>query len=610
MGNRAQGILGSLPILAVAYGRRHGVEVIIGGNDACTDGKTIRIPALPLDCDEALETEALGYLHHETGHIEFTDIDQYQMAETPFIVSILQGIEDVRMEAARNAKYVGSHLTLSRLVKHGVAKGWWGTPETIDHWPPQDVLSFGILMKLRNEVLQQPCAEIATLLWERVNSLLGDAGTIKLEALLGLVNDLDCTADSLALSRRIATMIEDTAREPESPQQSSPSNDSSQSNDPNQANNGDGQSGGSQSQQGQDQSGTRAGQRQETGEQSGQGKSKQKRGKEASKKRDGQPDGDAGGGGSPQGSPEGKSPDRDALSNALSASADQCKSTDLGTTLGKALSKTAAQAVAQDKVNEQVETGNTSVAGPVDKPLGVTKRQSIGQGELPEVLASSQQLRTRLAAVLQAQARAKVTHRLTGNRIDGKVIHRLFTNNSRLFKHKEVKRKVNTAGMLLLDKSISMNDGGRMTVARKAALATCSGVSQIPGCKIAAAAFPEIEILKDFEESERSSAGRFVINAGGGTPMGKAMVWAATRLAARREERKFLIVVTDGAPGDKELVKRMIKMYAQAGIEVIGVGIKTQAVHGLFPTAVVIDDLNQLAPALFGVLQHKLRSVA
>ena len=51
-------IIKSLPLLAAALGKKYGVEVVIGGDSAytkaCTNGRTIYLPALPLDCDATL----------------------------------------------------------------------------------------------------------------------------------------------------------------------------------------------------------------------------------------------------------------------------------------------------------------------------------------------------------------------------------------------------------------------------------------------------------------------------------------------------------------------------------------------------------------------------
>ena len=58
-------IMKSLPMVASVLGRKYGVKVAIGGKDAYTDGNTIHLPALPLECSETLIGLARGYIDHE-----------------------------------------------------------------------------------------------------------------------------------------------------------------------------------------------------------------------------------------------------------------------------------------------------------------------------------------------------------------------------------------------------------------------------------------------------------------------------------------------------------------------------------------------------------------
>ena len=44
---QTQTIVRSLPLVASVLGKRYGVNVVIGGDKACTDGSTIHLPALP-----------------------------------------------------------------------------------------------------------------------------------------------------------------------------------------------------------------------------------------------------------------------------------------------------------------------------------------------------------------------------------------------------------------------------------------------------------------------------------------------------------------------------------------------------------------------------------
>ena len=62
-------IMDCLPLLASVLGNQYGVTVEIGGSEAYTDGKTIHLPALPLDSEPELITMIKGYTDHESAHI-------------------------------------------------------------------------------------------------------------------------------------------------------------------------------------------------------------------------------------------------------------------------------------------------------------------------------------------------------------------------------------------------------------------------------------------------------------------------------------------------------------------------------------------------------------
>ena len=64
-------IMDCLPLLASVLGNQYGVTVEIGGSEAYTDGKTIHLPALPLDSEPELITMIIGYTDHESALFHF-----------------------------------------------------------------------------------------------------------------------------------------------------------------------------------------------------------------------------------------------------------------------------------------------------------------------------------------------------------------------------------------------------------------------------------------------------------------------------------------------------------------------------------------------------------
>jgi nitric oxide reductase activation protein len=155
----------------------------------------------------------------------------------------------------------------------------------------------------------------------------------------------------------------------------------------------------------------------------------------------------------------------------------------------------------------------------------------------------------------------------------------------------------------------------RLEVARRAALAVACALRSLTGTAVACAAFPAqgarnavgILPLTRFDERVAATASRYEsFEARGGTPLAEALWWCASEILGRREERKIILVVTDGQPDDSDSARQIIQRCLQSGIEMIGLGIESQAVKALFPNWCVIQDLEQLVPALFKVLEQKL----
>ena len=97
---------------------------------------------------------------------------------------------------------------------------------------------------------------------------------------------------------------------------------------------------------------------------------------------------------------------------------------------------------------------------------------------------------------------------------------------------------------------------------------------------------------------------------------GESVEWAAKRLIERREQRKILFVLSDGYPASttsssrllvKDL-KEKVKAIEKAGIEIIGVGIIDDAPKKLYPTSVIIEDIDNISSSIYKALLQKLRN--
>lgn len=94
---------------------------------------------------------------------------------------------------------------------------------------------------------------------------------------------------------------------------------------------------------------------------------------------------------------------------------------------------------------------------------------------------------------------------------------------------------------------------------------------------------------------------------------GECVLWAAKRLADRPEQRKVLIVGSDGQPSgatygflEEKYLADVVQKILGAGIEVIGIGIMDESVKDYYPNYVVLNQADELPGVLMARLSEAL----
>jgi cobalamin biosynthesis protein CobT len=122
----------------------------------------------------------------------------------------------------------------------------------------------------------------------------------------------------------------------------------------------------------------------------------------------------------------------------------------------------------------------------------------------------------------------------------------------------------------------------------------------------------DLKIYKRFGSPELS--GLACIDCGYENPDGEALAWAAARLAEQRAARRILMVFSDGYPstgdGDPRVLRSDLRARVEAigarGIELVGVGVLTDAVESFYPHSIVVSRLAELGTTVLGVLSRML----
>ena len=243
-------------------------------------------------------------------------------------------------------------------------------------------------------------------------------------------------------------------------------------------------------------------------------------------------------------------------------------------------------------------------------------KEDVGLERLARARKDSVALRLALRGLVQAKARCgrRVTDR--GRRFSTTHLCRLVVSDARVFEQCTERQAPNTAVHVLLDMSGSMGlDGGDLAV--RASLGLVLGLEGIRGVNPALSVFPGAAcghaqqaictVLKHGERLTKVTSGQIgAISSWGGTPLQQALQAAGFALAACREVKKALILITDGRVSVQE-TKEIFEELKKAGIRVLAIQIGIMDDLKRFPIdSAHISHVGELQQVLFGFAKKLL----
>ena len=566
----------SLPVVAMAMGDKMGVQVILQGNQARTDGKTIYLPALP-EGDDSLWILARGYIDHEAGHVRHTDFSH--MGGTPIHRTLTNILEDIRIELEMGRAYPGCAVNLRNLANHLAQEGAF----TPDASRPEQLLPAWILTSCRSRVLKQEALEpIARKAHQGLACLLGPPLVGKIEKVLTRVNALQSTGQAAVLAEEILRLLRQGRDAADKPQKD-------RNIEPRQGKENPAEAQGSP--------------RDEKGPSPSPSKPDGDNGRDTASCLPDFPEHDASSGsdrdgGEKEDTASGPNPAQIGAALRKILDADPEEFGDIGTHCAEKLNATSQSSEEHDLTGIYPGEMPAKELGPGPPP------------DLHQVRAETVGLRSRLTRLVQASRLNRSGTGRLGRLVDHRILHRLPTGDSRVFRRKEERKAINTAVLILLDRSGSMS-GERIVLARKTVMALTDALTTIPGVKVATAAFPgtddRVVPLTRFGQSVAKSQPGYGIGASGGTPLVQALGWVRAQMAVRQEPRKIVLVATDGQPRNPGTTQAMIKKLETEGVEMMGLGILDQgAISRFFRKSRTINSLSRLPEAVFGMLSDAL----
>ena len=536
----------SLPIVAAALGRLCGVAIEFGGQVPATDGKTIYMP-MPETMTEEDELKVLGILCHEAGHVRLTDFGNVGQKLTALERAIDNALEDCRVEMAMSRLYPGAESLFERAHASKVQElvSW----ETIDE---QTLVPLFLLAISEERLLYRKwLTPLTTKLSEHMQEAFGKEVAAKLEALALEVLDAKSTQDVVAIRKRIMRLLKREAARQESSQTKTESDDSS----------------------------------------------------EAAPALDKDTSSD-----------NGKTEQSSGSSNGSNESSDTALERLLKPTLKPVVNPLDISGnFKRLQADESVPGLKVDLTGRI-RPAPA--KEDVGLERLARARKDSVALRLALRGLVQAKARCgrRITDR--GRRFSTTHLCRLVVSDARVFEQRTERQAPNTAVHVLLDMSGSMGvAGGDLAV--RASLGLVLGLEGIRGVNPALSVFPGAAcghaqqaictVLKHGERLTQVTPGQIgAISSWGGTPLQQALQAVGFALAACREAKKALILITDGRVS-VQATAQLIEDLKQVGIRVFGIQIgDINDLNGLPIDSAHISNVGELQQVLFGFAKKLL----
>lgn len=550
----------SLPIVAAALGRMCGVEVRFGASVPATDGKTIFLP-VPEAQDRQKELETLGLLCHECGHVRFTDMTVGRKASA-LEHALDNSLEDVRIEMGMARLYPGAEAMFR--AAHVTQVQALAQAKSINERSlvPLFVLSAAEERLLRRDWMH----ELTEKLRGRMQRTFGAELAAEIERLALGVRDAESTSDVIEIRKRIVALL----------------------------------------------------------------RKEQEAAKAQEKSDEGKPD---------DRTQKGKDDDGNGVGKDEEKSSDHSRGTSSVQENSSSESSSSAEGRKLKALKKILKPGGAPILTPLDLSKGLRRmrfdeapvqssvevtglaRPVPGNGELGlfrlrRARGDSVALRHALTGLVQAQARTSLRIKDRGRKFSASHLARLAVHDARVFEVRRMRKAPNAAVHVLLDMSGSMRVTGG-DLALRSSLGLVLGLEGIRGVNPALTVFPgsacgqpdlaACPVLCHGERLVRVNVrelGR--IEPWGGTPLHHALLAAGIALSACREEKKVLIVITDGCVPALQC-RSLAEDLEKAGVLLAGIQIgESNHLLNLIPSSVLISSIDDLKGRLFELARQLL----
>ncbi|KJZ17353.1 hypothetical protein TW86_03580 [Halomonas sp. S2151] len=320
-------------------------------------------------------------------------------------------------------------------------------------------------------------------------------------------------------------------------------------------------------------------------------------------------------------------------------------------------------------LNEQSYQPYSTDGDRIEKFKPNSRQQSAAKDRLKRIAENNRDsigtMSKQLERLVAARNRSMFVPGFRSGRLHSSSLYKLKTGDTRVFRRKEEVTTKNTAVMLLVDCSGSMKSNDRIAKAAEAAFALCSSLelinvpTQVMGFTTGhnydlmeaaqremeelADKYPtkpicfdrienlELPIFKTFDErmtpDVKQSLASIPFYPLRNNADGESVEAAGNILMRRQEERKILVVLSDGQPAMQSLPSRaffdkfsyhatleracehlrgVVTSLENSGIETLGIGIETPEVKSFYPKNIVLDKVEELPEKVMNELSQML----
>lgn len=603
--------------------KKERLKVVFGANPA-TDGKVMWLPPLPYNLTEQDLLMVRSDIMHESGHCTDTDFEfftQFSRQHGPLAKSLLNSIEDVRIEIARTKRYPGAEALIhdSNCLMMDTNRCRTGEKDAAD--------ALSTLCYMQGCVLRGWGGKHETALQAAIGHLLDHLGSDAqpviaqcIELLKAGYPDLRSTQDAGQLTLKVIALFQDASNDnadkqdsddksqgdnsegEKSPDQSGDSSDDDQSSGGESSSGDDSDSG--ESQPGDDSSDSGEGDGSEGESSKGSGSDEGEGSEGESSGGSSNADGDAGNESKPGSAQAGQSSNSNGKGTA-SAIADMLNS-DPGEEevidYQKAVEQLADD-VSQGKRPEYKHSPMVPAHSADFSPEAKDKASAAGVSDMSVVgsawagqdrvqfkrlergvQAKANVMLGQLQALLRMATKAESQDSNRG-RINARKLYRTSFDDDRVFKTTSQRVLPAAAVSVLTDLSSSMlpdrdakiaGAKSRLDEALQVQILLLKAMAVI-GNPVELAGFGGSKgnvttLAKTFDEHPmvaQNRIGGMVHEAGGGTPLVEALMHASMRLSAREERRKVMFIITDGKPKNPNDVVNLMNSCQSDGIQVV-----------------------------------------